>query len=597
LRVARTELGAPGDQTAVLSGAEAGPAEGASLSLIIFTAGRQWVVPLDELGDRIIGRSPECDVPIDDETISRRHVSVTTTASGASVRDLGSSNGTLVNGRRVATAVLEPGTVVSLGRAQIILEQRRGRAVADLLSVDAFQRRLAIEVDRSSRYHNPITLALIGDRGNGALDDSSVSPIAAAARSIDSVARLDSGTVAVLMPELGSREGRASATTLLAAADSAGARCGVATWPADAYGASELLAAARGALEHAGEGAVATASDAVYIHEASDGRFVFAEPAMLRVVSTCRRLGPTDLPVLVLGETGTGKEIVARMVHDFSDRCDGPLVAVNCAAVQHDLAESELFGHVRGAFSGADQAREGKLQAASGGTLFFDEIGEMAPAIQAKILRVLESRKLTRLGENREISIDLRIVAATNRDLAEEVEAGRFRRDLYYRLCAATVTLPPLRQRPREVAILARHFLRTAGAHCGDEAMELSPKTLRILRRYPWPGNIRELRHVIQRAAAMTTGEVIYPSALPAEIDIESRAEAVEAGGVEASDESPFRPLAATIQEIEVREIRRALRETGGVRKRAAELLDMPLRTFYVKLKQYGLQNAVGDDR
>jgi DNA-binding NtrC family response regulator len=592
----RTAEGAPGDQTAVLSRAEQRAPECANLSLIIFTAGRRWVVPLDEPGDRIIGRSPDCDVPIDDETISRRHVSVTITESGASVRDLGSSNGTLVNGRRVASATLEPGTVVTLGHAQIIVEQRRGQAEAELVSADAFQQRLAIEVERSARYHNPITLALIGEPDDGAIADSSVAPIAAAARRIDSVAQLEPRVVAVLMPELGSREARAAAASLLAAVGRDGARAGVATWPADAYGASELLAAARGALEHAGPGVVATASEAVYIHEASDGRFVFADSAMLRVVSTCRRLGPTDLPVLVIGETGTGKEIVARMVHDFSGRRDGPLIAVNCAAVPHDLAESELFGHVRGAFSGADQAREGKLEAASGGTLFFDEIGEMPPAFQAKILRALESRTITRVGENREISIDLRIVAATNRDLAEEVEAGRFRRDLYYRLCAATITVPPLRQRPREVTMLARHFLGAAGARDGAESMELSPNTLRILRRYPWPGNIRELRHVIQHAAAMAAGQVIYPSELPAELDIDTRGELSETGAGEAPDEGPFRPLAAIIQEIEVREIRRALRESNGVRKRAAELLGVPLRTFYVKLKQYGLHNLVDDE-
>jgi DNA-binding NtrC family response regulator len=301
---------------------------------------------------------------------------------------------------------------------------------------------------------------------------------------------------------------------------------------------------------------------------------------MRQLYRVVERLARTALPVLVLGESGAGKENVAAAVHAWSPRAAAPLVALNCAALQESLVESELFGYERGAFSGAVGAKLGLLERADGGTLFLDEVNELSAAAQAKLLRVLEEGLVNRLGGVRERRVDLRVVAATNRALAEEVAAGRFRRDLFFRLSGATVLVPPLRSRPLEIAALARHFAAAAGAAAIDEA------ALARLLEHPWPGNVRELRHAIEYAAALAEGDVITPWHLP---------DTVRAlrGGPRATPPSfpaLFRPIAEELRDLERRRMLEALRATGGVQRRAAELIGMPVRTFTCKLTQYGLR-------
>ncbi|TMQ10601.1 MAG: AAA family ATPase, partial [Deltaproteobacteria bacterium] len=229
---------------------------------------------------------------------------------------------------------------------------------------------------------------------------------------------------------------------------------------------------------------------------------MIADPAMARLYELARRLARAAIPILILGETGAGKELAAAAIHAFSARADGPFVSVNCAAIPEALAESELFGHARGAFSGAVAARPGHLEVASGGTLFLDEIGELSPAVQAKLLRALENGELTRVGETAPRTVDLRIVAATNRDLEREVTEGRFRSDLFFRLGSARLELPPLRDRPRDIALLARTVLDDACRRLERPPLALSIGAAVALFRHDWPGNVRELRHVIEYAAA-----------------------------------------------------------------------------------------------
>ena len=239
-------------------------------------------------------------------------------------------------------------------------------------------------------------------------------------------------------------------------------------------------------------------------------------PAMQDVYKAIGRLAPEDVTVLILGESGTGKELVARAVYQHSKRAEGPFLAINCAAIPEALLESELFGHEKGAFTGADRQRVGKFEQADGGTLFLDEVGDMSLAAQAKLLRVLQERRFDRVGGSRDVATDVRVIAATNQDLDAMAAAGRFRRDLLYRLNGFVLTLPPLRERAGDIALLAGHFLRRAADRLGKPLGGVSAAALALLERYPWPGNVRELQNVIGFAAIHATGDELTPESLPA---------------------------------------------------------------------------------
>jgi transcriptional regulator with GAF, ATPase, and Fis domain len=315
-------------------------------------------------------------------------------------------------------------------------------------------------------------------------------------------------------------------------------------------------------------------------------RVIVADPAVVRIYDLIERLAPVGLPVLITGETGSGKELVATSIHALSSRASKPLISLNCAALHDSLIESELFGHEKGAFSGAVATRAGLIEAASGSTLFLDEVGELAPAVQAKLLRVLEVHRVTRVGDTREREVDVRIVAATNRDLEADVAAGRFRRDLYFRLSAATLHLPPLRQRLRELPLMASAFLEDACRRNGRPLMRISEGALGVLVEHAWPGNVRELKNLMQYLAATVTSDIMLADHVHERI-----------GGVQntpmprppPADPRQFRPLADELRELEITRISQALEATGGNQTRAAQLLAMPVRTFFEKAKQYGL--------
>ena len=302
---------------------------------------------------------------------------------------------------------------------------------------------------------------------------------------------------------------------------------------------------------------------------------VYASPQMLSVMKVIRRAALTELPVIVLGETGTGKELAAREVHLASPRRDRPLRVLNCAAISPHLIESTLFGHERGAFTGAVQARAGVFEEANGGTVFLDEVGELSPSAQAALLRVLETRRLARVGSSREIDVDVRIVSATNRDLHAMAARGEFRTDTLHRLSVISVELPPLRARREEISLLAAHFLNG-----GQGAKEIAPSAMSLLEGYDWPGNIRELRNALARAAALAAGPCITVEDLPGAIRQElPRARAHEA----PASTGIYRKH---LRQVEMAEFKRVLGEVGGNQRKAAALLGMPLRTFERRLHQ-----------
>jgi two-component system response regulator HydG len=304
---------------------------------------------------------------------------------------------------------------------------------------------------------------------------------------------------------------------------------------------------------------------------------------MQRVFEAIALVAPTEATVLILGESGTGKELVARAIHANSPRRGGPLITVNCAALPETLLESELFGHERGAFTGAAERRIGRFELAHGGTVFLDEIGELTPASQTKLLRVLQSQEFERVGGTKTLKVDVRVLAATNKDLDAAARAGQFREDLLYRLRVFPLTVPPLRERRDDIPLLAEHFLKRYVERHRRQLRGLTPRALDLLVRYDWPGNVRELEHAIERAVILARGEHVTQAELPPDI----RAASGDADGLAHQERSL--PVGLTLKEVERELIRKTLEHTGGNRTRAAEVLGISRATLHNKLKEYGL--------
>ena len=308
-------------------------------------------------------------------------------------------------------------------------------------------------------------------------------------------------------------------------------------------------------------------------------------PAMKEVLRVVHKVAPAPTTVLIEGESGTGKELIARALHDLSPRAERPFVAVNCGAIPAPLIESELFGHTKGAFTDARTAKRGLFEEADGGTLLLDEIGELPPPVQPALLRVLQQGEVRRVGDARSTRVDVRVLASTNRDLASQVQAGRFREDLYYRLNVVQVRLPPLRERQEEIGQLAERLIARHAERIGVASRRLSPRALELLQRYRWPGNVRELENALERALVLSEDDEIGPDALPDAVQRTLVPEPVP-GSLDPDDLSVKR--AQRVLEADL--IRRALERTQGNRTRAAELLELSPRALLYKIREYGLE-------
>ncbi|HSB60370.1 MAG TPA: sigma-54 dependent transcriptional regulator [Vicinamibacteria bacterium] len=315
--------------------------------------------------------------------------------------------------------------------------------------------------------------------------------------------------------------------------------------------------------------------------------FVGRSPAMLEVFATLRKTADSLSTVMITGESGTGKELVARALHHSSVRRERPFVSVNCGAVPAALMESELFGHMKGAFTGAVATTDGLFAAADGGTLFLDEITEIPPTVQVKLLRAIQEREIRRVGETRDVRVDVRLVAASNRDLDKAVATGDLREDLYYRLNVIPIHLPPLRERREDIPLLVAHFIQRLAAALGKEVQGMTPEALGVLERYHWPGNIRELENVIERAIVLGTSSTLGLEALPPGLR-------QPRGTAETPLEIPpdGLDLEATLDSIEHRYIQLALQRTSGVQTRAAELLRVSFRQLRYKLQKHTHRGA-----
>jgi two-component system, NtrC family, response regulator AtoC len=302
------------------------------------------------------------------------------------------------------------------------------------------------------------------------------------------------------------------------------------------------------------------------------GVLITESPLMRAAIEQARRVARSKAAVLVEGESGTGKELIARLIHQTSPRATAPFIRVNCAALSDGVVESELFGHEKGAFTGADQEHAGRFERAHRGTLLLDEIGEMPLKLQAKLLRVLEQEEFERVGGDRLFKVDVRIVATTNRNLERECSQGGFRRDLYYRLSGVELRLPPLRARPEDVPPLVRHFLARFGSEGSVAVVDIAPRGLELLQACSWPGNVRQLRNVIHRSCILATGKRIRAEDLPSLHEVSG---------------TPSVPTGQTLAEIERHVILQTLREVGGNKTAAAQRLGVTARTLLNKLKRY----------
>jgi len=458
-------------------------------------------------GAVVLGRARESDVAISHSSLSRRHAILHLHDAGLEVEDLGSSNGTRLRGQRIVPHVPTPfelGEAILIGDITIRVDRVAGSLrPRRIWPHDYFDARLEEECLRAERG-GPV-FAVIRVRCATSDDDLRArDALTAVLRVYDVIGRYAEGELEVLLVDTPLDRAEASAARIRRQLERAGIRAGVglATFPADGRSPDRLQ----------DQSAMSAHGTAPAIVRAADPA---AAGPMAQIQLVVDRVAPTPINILILGETGVGKDVLAERIHHASDRAQRPLLQINCAALSESLLESELFGHERGAFTGAVQTKRGLLETADGGTVFLDEIGEMPIALQAKLLRVIENRVVQRVGGLEPRAIDVRFLAATNRNLEAEIERKGFRRDLYFRLAGATIKIPPLRERISEIEALAHQFASRFAEEIGRGPIDISEDAMTLLKWYGWPGNIRELRNVIERAVILSHDDVITTEHLP----------------------------------------------------------------------------------
>ncbi|MBI2892064.1 MAG: sigma 54-interacting transcriptional regulator [Deltaproteobacteria bacterium] len=570
---------------------QAGAVPSTRVSLVLYHRDGAKVVPLVQGTPVVVGREWPADSVVADPSLSRQHARFTLADDGVWVEDLGSTNGTKLGGEPVSRALVVPGAEVALGSVAASLHVLAPKD-GGLRGVDGHDRlltRLEDEVLRARTFGRPLALVMVRSL-EGAPVRHWIDRVQKLLRPVDASGFYGPTSAIVLLPEMD----QAAATEIaraLAGAPGLALAAGVATFPRSATSADELVDVARTAARSATSGQPvldAAPRDTLVPPAAAEGPIV-RSPAMRALYDTLERVARSTIPVLVHGETGTGKEVVATTIHAAGPRCAGPLRCINCGAIPATLVESVLFGHERGAFTGADRMQKGIFEEARGGTVFLDEIGELSAAAQVALLRVIETKRLMRVGSTHEIEVDVRVLAATHRDLEAMCSAGTFRWDLLYRLNTMTLDVPPLRERTEEIAPLADRFLAEAVRVSQGTARSISPEALALLVRYHWPGNVRELRNVIDRAVVIATGEVIGP------LDLSDRVRGLGAAPEPSpagapTDDGGGADFKDRIRTYETELILDALRRTGGNQKEAANLLRMPIRTLAHKLLAYGIK-------
>jgi len=571
-----------------------------------------YSAPLPE-GAFEIGREEGNQLVLGDRQVSRRHARITRGAGGFQVADLGSTHGIYVNGQRATERALGDGDVIQIGNALITFRAAddepppasRAAPTSPAPGGDAQTRRLRLlfeisrvigatqNVDELAGRMLEMAVEVLGcERGLVGLTSAGAAGARRVARGRDAAELVVSRTHIDAM--VGRRECVFVADALGAPLVAGGRVLGFVYLDnrgrSDGFGASDLdLVTALGHLTAAALAQAESAARQVDLVAAlraaqpADEMLGDSEP-MRRLRTTIEQYARADAPVLILGETGSGKELVARQIHARSARAEGPFVPVNCAAIPETLLEAELFGHEKGAFTGALKARRGKLALAHGGTLFLDEIGDLSPAAQAKLLRALEDGEIVPLGAETPLRVDVRVLSATHRPLAEDVSAGRFREDLFYRLEVGVVEVPPLRARGEDLPLLARTFLERSAARLGKR-LHFADAALAQLAAYDWPGNVRQLHNEVERAAILAHGEVI------AELDPRGRGASTRSGR-DPDDWDGLLRRRAELDDAERRILATVLGKHGGVIARAARELGLPRTSLASRLEALGLHGS-----
>ncbi len=587
-------------------------------AVVVYAHDDTRLVELREGEAILVGRAPPADLVVEDMTISRQHARFLYREGRVEVEDLGSRNGTLVRGMRVSHAQLRSGDDVRLGGVAISIHMRGGaEPPLGISNYDQLLGRLEDELVRARTFGHQFSVVAVfarsRDEGEGSSDPARVDErhvsrwapkIRDELRPVDGIAVQGPHSAVVLMPEASAQAAERVARRLAQLVPGLPLSCGIATYPETAKSGGALVAEAHTAARTASLQRPVQLGKSGTLEDA--GAPVIRAQAMQRLYALADRIANNNVPVLILGETGSGKEVIARHVHKSSPRRDKRMVVINCAALPANLIESALFGHEKGAFTGADSLKKGVFEEGDHSTVFLDEVGELSPAAQAALLRVLETKRFSRVGSAREIEVDTRIVAATHRDLEAMVEARTFRADLYYRLNTMTVKVPPLRDRKEEIGALAQAFLAQTVERWSTSARDLAPATLELLTGYRWPGNVRELRNVIERAAVICTTSQLEPEDLPERVrSQEDVPEPAPPAGAPTDDRlSTLRtfeelssvPFRDRIRDYEVKLITDALDAAHGNQSRAAEILRMPLRTLVHKIRSYGLKKTYKRD-
>ena len=569
------------------SGSQATAAPG--YHLLVMGPAQFATFALPARGEVLLGRGGVADVSLDDARASRRHARLRI-GEQIEIEDLGSANGTRLRGRRLeprrAVKVL-PGEAIGVGDLVLMVQPNLSsgssaarRAVA-IIGHREFQSRVEWECARAEATAGTFSVAQV------LVPEWTSSAAASGLRPIDVVGAYGPGAYELLMPALAAEAATRLARAVGRQVGGGGIRVGTATYPEDGRNADALLASAgaraRGVVAPAAGGA-----SLVGLRE-SDA----LDENMRRVHALAARAAAGEISLVILGETGVGKEVLTRAIHGSSARAARPLVSVNCAALSESLLESELFGHERGAFTGATQAKPGLLETAPGGTVFLDEVGELPLALQAKLLRVIEAREIVRVGGVRPRKIDVRFIAATNRDLEAEVQRGAFRRDLYFRLNGMTLVIPPLRERPLDLPRLARQLVIDLARQVDPRRRPaLSDEALAVLTRHAWPGNVRELRNVIERALLLCDSTTITPAHLgivadPAAPPVAAIARHDSARDGKAIDGRVIEPAGA--QDPERVRVLEALAACAGNQSRAARRLGISRKVLIARLDAYGV--------
>ena len=548
----------------------------ARTTLVFYHRDGSTVAHMDKGKSIVVGRTAPSDVEIEDPGLSRQHARFTWDDQGIWVEDLKSTNGTKKNGEPVTRARIAPGDEIAVGPVMVSVHivSSIDQELRGFDGHDRFVAALAEEITRARTFERPLTLMLV--RSAGAKDghvNRWASRLRSQLRPVDRVGLYGPAAVLVSLPETS-----AEAAQPLAAALAGGdppLTCRTVTFPTDGSSVDELIAELRAARRTTREPKDTVETSAILAKNA----------AMKQVMATVKRVAGSTIAVLINGETGTGKEVIARAIHEAGPRKKHPLRSINCAAIPGQLIESVLFGHEKGAYTGADTSARGLFEQADGGTVLLDEIGELAPPAQAALLRVLETKMVTRVGGDRELEVDVRVIAATHRDLEAMVEAGRFRQDLLYRLNSITLQIPPLRERTDEIRPLAERFLKDACKQAGTPSKSIDDEAMAALERYAWPGNVRELKNVIERAVVLAEGNKITPAELTEKIRGSAKAPAVASAEIQMP--SDYREH---LRKYEADLILRALHKHGGNQTEAAKALGLPLRTLVHKIQTYGIK-------